>query len=91
MKCKKQDSVNQSLAGGLKLAVAEIKRLHEYVNDLRVNVNQLNYQIDTLEQYGRKESGRLREVPEAKQGEADDAVKAVGWGPRSKIQVMPIG
>ena len=76
-KSKKQDSVNHSLAGGLKLAIAEIKRLHDYINDLRVNINQLNYEADALQQYGRKESGRLREVPEAKQGEADDAVKHV--------------
>ena len=76
-KSKKQDSVNHSLAGGLKLAIAEIKQLHDYINDLRVNINQLNYEADALQQYGRKESGRLREVPEAKQGEADDAVKHV--------------
>ena len=42
-KCKKQAAVNRSLAAGLKLAIAEIKRLSENNNDLRTNVNQLNY------------------------------------------------
>ena len=76
-KCKKQGAVNKSLAAGLKLAIGEIKRLSENNNDLRTNINKLNYQIDAHGQYNRRESGRLLETPEAKQGETDDAVNHV--------------
>ena len=74
---QKQVAFNKSLQDGLKAAIEEIKKLHKQNTALRTNVNLMNYQIDALGQYGRRESNRLMKVSEAKEGESDDAVKQV--------------
>ena len=63
---------NGTLKNGLKAAVNEIQSLHKENNDLRTHINLLNYQNDSLGQYGRKESLRVQKAPEAV-GETEDA------------------
>ena len=68
---------NENLIEIVKAALAENKELREDTNFLRSQMNCANYHCDSIEQYGRRENGRLHEYPE-KEGETEaDVIAAV--------------